>query len=1041
MHRLIHRLFHSRRHSHPSSKSARAAQFRRTSRLAVEELEQRTLLSTASLSELVARPFFVVSHLYSGNQSPAGFWPSQIRHAYGIDQLTTLDGTGQTIAIVDAYHDPNMAKDLAAFNSQFNLPQFNGAGQPTFTQVNENGGSPSSVPQDSSGGWELEESLDVEWAHAIAPKANILLVEANSANDTDLLTAVDTARNTKGVVAVSMSWGGSEFSGESADDFHFTTPAGHIGGSGVAGGVTFLASSGDNGTPAGWPAVSPNVVAVGGTTLSLSSTDTRVSETGWSGSGGGPSAFYAEPGYQSTYAQSSYVQNTLGNKVLLGSNRGNPDVAYAADPNPGFAVSDTYPYVDPFYGTFYGPWYSVGGTSDAAPQWAGLIALVDQARGSSGSLDGPGQTLSLLYKLGASSTAYPNDFFDVTSGNNGYSAVPGYDLVTGLGSPNAAKLVPALAGQGSVQGVTHFSITGVPPGSTAGTSFTITVTALNGNGQTVTGYTGTVVFSSTDAKAVLPASYTFVSGDAGRHTFTGVVLKTAGQQTVSVSDTSNSLVAGASATDTVTPAAVSSLAVAGFPSPASVGVAGTFTVTAKDPYGNTVTGYLGTVSFSSSDLKATLPASYTFVSSNKGTHSFSATFNTTGTQSLTAKDTAGHTGSQTGIQVTSKLQFNSTDTPGPIEGGYISISSLTIGQNVTIADLDIKVNITYPYDGDLYIHLVSPSGVDTDLSDFEGGNGANFQNTIFDSEAATPIYNGSAPFAGSYQPEMTLTGFNGKNAKGTWQLWVEDWGYANGTLNSWSIIITPSNSAPTGPAVVKGNSGSTATSNDPSTGAPARAGLPGTPALKTPGADLPALVNTVASADTAAVDPVPLIVSEPAPASATSSATLLLPGITPNLPVALPTLLPGPPAREEAVPPWIGNLALGDDDGAAVPARDIGRPEGPSPIAEQNAVLGAAAVSSDTFPAEPQASNNLSWGRLTEVYFASAQLRVKQGDQGTGWDSVPSGLASSALNPASGKVGLALLLVTCLGDGTGTRKPAGAPCCSSVDRRAAGCHR
>src|SRR5262249_38653464 len=149
-------------------------------------------------------------------------------------------------------------------------PQFNGAGQPTFTQVNQNGGSASAVPQDSSGGWELEEALDVEWAHAIAPQANILLVEANSATDTDLLTAVDTARNTTGVAAVPMGGGGSRFSGEAADTPHSPTPPGHIGGGGGAGGVTFLASSGDNGTPAGWPAISANVVAVGGTTLSLS---------------------------------------------------------------------------------------------------------------------------------------------------------------------------------------------------------------------------------------------------------------------------------------------------------------------------------------------------------------------------------------------------------------------------------------------------------------------------------------------------------------------------------------------------------------------------------------------------------------------------------------------------------------------------------------------------------------------------------------------------------------------------------------------------
>src|SRR5262249_9197998 len=162
------------------------------------------------------------------------------------------------------------------------------------------------------------EALDVEWAHAIAPKANILLVEANSPSSSDLLAAVDTARNTKGVVAISMSWGGNEFGGESNFDSHFTTPAGHTG-------ITFLASSGDNGPPAEWPAISSNIVAVGGTTLGLDASNNRTKETGWNGSGGGYSNQLKEPSYQSTYASSSYVQNTLGNTVLLNSRRGNPD--------------------------------------------------------------------------------------------------------------------------------------------------------------------------------------------------------------------------------------------------------------------------------------------------------------------------------------------------------------------------------------------------------------------------------------------------------------------------------------------------------------------------------------------------------------------------------------------------------------------------------------------------------------------------------------------------------------------------------------------
>jgi subtilase family serine protease len=315
---------------------------------------------------------------YSPGQSPAGYWPAQLRHAYGFDKLS-LDGSGQTIAVVDAYDDPNLASDLAAFDAQFNLPA-----PPSFRQVDENGNSSSDVPTDFTGNWEVEEALDVEWAHAIAPKANIVLVEAFSPTFNDLLTAVDTARNLPGVVAVSMSWGGNEGPSETGFDSFFTTPSGHPG-------VTFVASSGDSGAPGGYPAMSPNVLAVGGTTLVLDGPDNRVSEVGWSGSGGGPSSVESQPAYQSSYAQSSYVRNTLGNTVLLGGPRGNPDVSYVADPNPGVAMYDTFPNQFGVFG-----WAAVGGTSDAAPQWAALVALVDQGRGAGNSLDGATRLLPAL---------------------------------------------------------------------------------------------------------------------------------------------------------------------------------------------------------------------------------------------------------------------------------------------------------------------------------------------------------------------------------------------------------------------------------------------------------------------------------------------------------------------------------------------------------------------------------------------------------------------------------------------------------------------
>src|SRR5262249_33744675 len=144
----------------------------------------------------------------------------------------------------------------------------------------------------NNGSWELEESLDVEWAHSMAPMANILLVEANSAFDSDLIqTAVNYARSQPGVVAVSMSFGGGESGGETVYDTYFTTPGGHQG-------VTFLAATGDNGKPGGYPAYSPNVVAVGGTVLSVDGSGNYISEAGWSGSGGGLSTTEGAPSYQ-----------------------------------------------------------------------------------------------------------------------------------------------------------------------------------------------------------------------------------------------------------------------------------------------------------------------------------------------------------------------------------------------------------------------------------------------------------------------------------------------------------------------------------------------------------------------------------------------------------------------------------------------------------------------------------------------------------------------------------------------------------------------
>ena len=189
----------------------------------------------------------------SGGRRPLGYGrtdghdPRQIRHAYGIDSITfngvAGDGTGTTIAIVDAYNDPNIANDLHQFDLAYDLPD-----PPSFTVVSQTG-STTSLPA-TNDSWATEIALDVEWSHAVAPGAKIVLVEANSDSNSDLYKAVNYARNYPNVVTVSMSWGGSEDSSETSDDGYFTTPSGHTG-------VTFLVASGDSVRRPSTPRVRP----------------------------------------------------------------------------------------------------------------------------------------------------------------------------------------------------------------------------------------------------------------------------------------------------------------------------------------------------------------------------------------------------------------------------------------------------------------------------------------------------------------------------------------------------------------------------------------------------------------------------------------------------------------------------------------------------------------------------------------------------------------------------------------------------------------
>ncbi|MFN7994671.1 MAG: S53 family peptidase [Bryobacteraceae bacterium] len=346
--------------------------------------------------------------------TPPGFQPDGIavgkmRAAYGLNLIKNY-GKGQVIAIIDAFDDPNIEADLGVFSTKFNLPACTTANG-CFQKIYQKGTKP---PADTSG-WTNEIAIDVEWAHAIAPAAKIILVEANSNYFTDMYPSVDIAVQ-NGATVVSMSWSALEYATQINDDAHFNVP-----------GVTFVAASGDYGNSAGtqYPAASPYVVGVGGTSLTVNaSTGAWASEVAWSGSGGGVSVYETEPSYQAG------VQNT-GKRVV-------PDVAWDADPNTGVPVYNSFRCGG---GCPVG-WGQWGGTSIGAPQWSAVFAIANSVRVARGKAPLTVPSF-VLYPAPAA------DYHDITSGNNGScgaqcNAGPGFDFVTGLGSPKANLIIPAL---------------------------------------------------------------------------------------------------------------------------------------------------------------------------------------------------------------------------------------------------------------------------------------------------------------------------------------------------------------------------------------------------------------------------------------------------------------------------------------------------------------------------------------------------------------------------------------------------------------------
>jgi subtilase family serine protease len=427
------------------------------------------------------------------------FTPQSTRAAYNVQKLYDqgFDGAGMTIAVVDSFGSDTMAHDLHVYDQAFGLPPMCGEegvtcapGMPTFSTFHFQG-SPATKAQPGKGthqqdksAWALEVALDVETAHAMAPGANILLVTTPTAETLGVQGFPDMMNAEQYVVdhhmanVISQSFGSAEDAFGSAKSLQNLR---HAFVSAAQNGVTVLASSGDGGSAnarkspvggphaqpvipfptVGWPASDPLVTGVGGTYLCTDPTNTSArvvdsvdppascqahpgeAEVGWTFSGGGFSHVFATPDYQSTLPAGS---------TPIGSMRGVPDIGLQASSGTGALVYLTLPpdglsgLLCPSGDPCSTGWYDIGGTSLSSPEWAGLVAIADEINGG-----GLGPINPALYTLASDPMAYGSDFFDVTTGNNtadpsvpGYPATTGWDPVTGLGTPNAANLVPAL---------------------------------------------------------------------------------------------------------------------------------------------------------------------------------------------------------------------------------------------------------------------------------------------------------------------------------------------------------------------------------------------------------------------------------------------------------------------------------------------------------------------------------------------------------------------------------------------------------------------
>jgi subtilase family serine protease len=704
---------------------------------------------------------------------------SQIRAAYGINSIPNFstgpaDGSGQTIAIVDAFNDPTVITDLDDFDESMNmttnssptlyqqygpassfLTVYNQSGTNITSQVSNSGSGPV-PPVDPTGSWEAEETLDVQWAHAIAPGAKIDVIESTGSGDfLGLFGGAATAAKLPGVTVVSMSWiweesnwSGSNGSGELAyDSSLFVTPSGHPG-------ITFLAATGDGGTPGGYPAFSPNVVAVGASQLTMNG-DTYGSETAWSfptpRTLDNGSASYSQTGpwasqsggFSGTYSaaaagttSSATWTTSLGNsdygwlggtevsatwvasasnatnatykiydgsaatgtllgtvtvnqtKAPVGTSDGNTQfqelgdyysqtgkltVVLSANSANGTVVADAVG-IAPAWATAGGqsqyepePSYQLGvqstgyrttpdvlfngsinsggycfqngelgfdyfGTSLATPCWAGLFAIADQGRVAAheplfNSTANPQEALQALYSLP------PGDFTQITTGYNGLSPLPTYNEVTGLGSPIADLVVPALVSYGVG---THLMIAAQPPATVSvGSTFGLKVAVLDQNGNVQTDdYTTQVTVSLRVGTGPLMGTTT-VTATAGVATFTNLSVASPG--TIILIVTAPAVFDTNSNPVTVDPAGSSMLSMTA-PATAAPGTPFAGAVPAFDAGNNFAIGTLGTVYFTSFGSGASSPSVSTSTNGEGAANTFgdAVTLRKSDTQTITA---------------------------------------------------------------------------------------------------------------------------------------------------------------------------------------------------------------------------------------------------------------------------------------------------------------------------------------------------------------------------------------------------------------------